>query len=169
MFCRYKVDGSSWSKQLPTIVLFENGKEKMRRPYVDYKGTVQKFFFSEVSPKVRYPPLCWEFVFFYPYCATISLILILDAECSKSSIVSESKNNYRVKFSVISCYFIPALCSFQSESMLCWVSERSLSWAHMWTILGKINRPLVGNLEFSKLFSSILEKHQGPLRSEWVI
>ena len=47
-FTRYKVDGSSWSKQLPTIILFENGKEKMRRPYVDYKGTVQKFFFTEV-------------------------------------------------------------------------------------------------------------------------
>ena len=48
---RYKVDGSSWSKQLPTIILFENGKEKMRRPYVDYKGTVQKFFFTEVGLK----------------------------------------------------------------------------------------------------------------------
>lgn len=46
---RFKVDGSSWSKQLPTIITFENGKEKMRRPYVDYKGTVQKFFFTEVS------------------------------------------------------------------------------------------------------------------------
>jgi len=51
LLIRYKVDGSSWSKQLPTVILFVNGKEKMRRPYVDYKGTVQKFYFSEVSYK----------------------------------------------------------------------------------------------------------------------
>ncbi|XP_067930218.1 thioredoxin-related transmembrane protein 2 homolog [Watersipora subatra] len=51
---QYKVDPSSWSKQLPTVILFENGKEKMRRPYVDYKGTVQKFFFSGKNLKEHF-------------------------------------------------------------------------------------------------------------------
>lgn len=50
LYDRYRVDGSAWSKQLPTIVLFDGGKERVRRPYVDRKGTVQKFFFSEVRP-----------------------------------------------------------------------------------------------------------------------
>lgn len=77
---KYRVDGSSWSKQLPTIIMFENGKEKMRRPYVDYKGNVQKFFFNEVQVyeyilkpvRAHKPFLCCftflELTFFSKFC-----------------------------------------------------------------------------------------------------
>ncbi|XP_013404667.1 thioredoxin-related transmembrane protein 2-B isoform X2 [Lingula anatina] len=41
----YGVDNSSWSKQLPSLILFENGKEKMRRPHVDHAGRIYKFPF----------------------------------------------------------------------------------------------------------------------------
>jgi len=44
------VDTSSWSRQLPTLVLFQTGKEQRRRPVVDNKGRVlAKFTFSLVS------------------------------------------------------------------------------------------------------------------------
>lgn len=44
---RYHISDSSMSRQLPTVILFENGKEKLRRPCVDIKGKLQKFFFSK--------------------------------------------------------------------------------------------------------------------------
>lgn len=43
---KYHVSDSSLSKQLPTIILFKNGKEVARRPMADVKGKLQKFFFS---------------------------------------------------------------------------------------------------------------------------
>lgn len=43
---KYHVSDSSFSKQLPTIILFRNGKEVLRRPCADNKGKLQKFFFS---------------------------------------------------------------------------------------------------------------------------
>ncbi len=47
--CRYQVSISSWSKQLPTLVLFRGGKEVKRRPEIDIGGNVtRKFVMSEV-------------------------------------------------------------------------------------------------------------------------
>lgn len=48
-YFRFNVDFSSWSKQLPSLVVFENGKEIMRRPYISPKGTVVRFNFTKVS------------------------------------------------------------------------------------------------------------------------
>lgn len=48
---KYRVSDSSFSRQLPTVVLFQQGKEADRRPCIDSKGKVQKFFFS--SDNVR--------------------------------------------------------------------------------------------------------------------
>ena len=46
---RYKISTSSWSKQLPTAIVFENGTEVLRQPRIDFKGKVRgKFIFSEV-------------------------------------------------------------------------------------------------------------------------
>lgn len=45
---KYHVNDSSLSKQLPTIILFKDGKEAVRRPMVDSKGKLVKFFFTEV-------------------------------------------------------------------------------------------------------------------------
>lgn len=43
----FQVDTSSWSKQLPTLILFQNGKESRRRPVIDTKGRVlMKFVFN---------------------------------------------------------------------------------------------------------------------------
>lgn len=45
---KYRVSTSSWSKQLPTLILFQNGKEVIRRPIISGKGNVViKFLFSE--------------------------------------------------------------------------------------------------------------------------
>ncbi|BFG03611.1 thioredoxin-related transmembrane protein 2 homolog [Drosophila madeirensis] len=48
---KYRISDSSFSRQLPTVVLFQQGKEVDRRPCVDTKGKLQKFFFS--SDNVR--------------------------------------------------------------------------------------------------------------------
>lgn len=43
---KHNISTSSLSKQLPTVVLFENGVETKRRPFIDSKGNVFKFIFS---------------------------------------------------------------------------------------------------------------------------
>jgi thiol-disulfide isomerase/thioredoxin len=44
---KFQVDTSSWSRQLPTLILFQNGKETRRRPVIDSKGQVlAKFIFN---------------------------------------------------------------------------------------------------------------------------
>ncbi|XP_052266015.1 thioredoxin-related transmembrane protein 2 homolog isoform X2 [Dreissena polymorpha] len=43
----FKVSNSSFSKQLPTLIVFQDGKEKMRRPAVSAKGTVVKYVFTK--------------------------------------------------------------------------------------------------------------------------
>lgn len=45
---RYKVSTSPLSKQLPSLVLFQGGKEVMRRPQVDKKGRAVSWSFTEV-------------------------------------------------------------------------------------------------------------------------
>ena len=37
---KFKIDTSTFSKQLPTVVLFQEGKEVKRRPQIDVKGRV---------------------------------------------------------------------------------------------------------------------------------
>jgi thiol-disulfide isomerase/thioredoxin len=51
---KYHVSDSSLSRQLPTIILFRNGKEVCRRPYADSKGKLVKFFFSEDNVKAGF-------------------------------------------------------------------------------------------------------------------
>lgn len=46
---KHRINDSATSKQLPTLILFENGKETIRRPDADAGGKLQKFFFSEVN------------------------------------------------------------------------------------------------------------------------
>lgn len=48
LFYRYKVSTSPLSKQLPSLVLFQGGKEVMRRPQVDKKGRAVSWSFTEV-------------------------------------------------------------------------------------------------------------------------
>jgi len=45
---KYKINTSSLSKQLPTLVLFRNGKESMRRPIVNNSGKLVKFVLNYV-------------------------------------------------------------------------------------------------------------------------
>jgi hypothetical protein len=46
---KYNINDSSMSRQLPTVILFKNGKEITRRPAADNRGKLVKFFFSEVK------------------------------------------------------------------------------------------------------------------------
>ena len=46
---RYKVSASPLSKQLPSLVIFQGGKEVMRRPQVDKKGRAVSWTFTEVG------------------------------------------------------------------------------------------------------------------------
>lgn len=48
---KYQIDDSSFSKQLPTIILFQEEKEVIRRPVPDTKGKYIKFLFSEENVK----------------------------------------------------------------------------------------------------------------------
>ena len=45
---RHKVDSSAVSKQLPSLVLYEGGKETKRRPLVDRRAVVTPYTFTEV-------------------------------------------------------------------------------------------------------------------------
>ena len=42
------MDGSAISKQLPSLILFEGGKETKRRPLVDRRGVITPYTFTEV-------------------------------------------------------------------------------------------------------------------------
>ncbi|GJQ81322.1 hypothetical protein Trydic_g20534 [Trypoxylus dichotomus] len=44
---KYRINDSSLSKQLPTLILFKEGQEVLRRPTVDSKLKVMKFPFTE--------------------------------------------------------------------------------------------------------------------------
>ena len=45
---KFRVDHTSWSKQLPTVIMFQNGKESMRRPAIDLKNRpIGKFAFTK--------------------------------------------------------------------------------------------------------------------------
>jgi len=45
---KYHISDASTSKQLPTLILFKEGKEVERRPYASNKGKLVKFLFSLV-------------------------------------------------------------------------------------------------------------------------
>lgn len=51
---KFYVSDSPMSKQLPTVILFQEGKEVLRRPCADIKGKLQKFVFSEENMKVAF-------------------------------------------------------------------------------------------------------------------
>uniref|UniRef100_A0A1Q3FAY1 Putative thioredoxin-like protein n=1 Tax=Culex tarsalis TaxID=7177 RepID=A0A1Q3FAY1_CULTA len=51
---KHHVSDSSFSRQLPTVILFRNGKEVARRPYADAKGKLVKFFFSADNFKAAF-------------------------------------------------------------------------------------------------------------------
>lgn len=51
---KFHVSDSSLSRQLPTVILFKNGKEIARRPFADSKGKLVKFFFSEDNFKAAF-------------------------------------------------------------------------------------------------------------------
>lgn len=50
----YYINDSSFSKQLPTLLLFRNGKEVERRPLVDDKSRLQPFFFTSDNIKATF-------------------------------------------------------------------------------------------------------------------
>lgn len=67
---RYKVSTSPLSKQLPTLVLFQEGREMIRRPMVDKKGRAVSWTFSEVSSTVSeichiHQDVSWPEVYFF--------------------------------------------------------------------------------------------------------
>ncbi|KAL5238180.1 hypothetical protein ACI65C_005590 [Semiaphis heraclei] len=48
---KYNISDSSLSRQLPTVIMFKNGVEELRRPTYDSKGKIFKFFFTEPNFK----------------------------------------------------------------------------------------------------------------------
>lgn len=51
---KYYINDTSFSRQLPTVIVFKNGVEFDRRPTFDTKGTLQKFIFNEVRSSFKY-------------------------------------------------------------------------------------------------------------------
>jgi len=45
---KYNISDASLSRQLPTVIMFKNGIEVLRKPTFDDKGKILKFFFTEV-------------------------------------------------------------------------------------------------------------------------
>lgn len=71
---KFAISDASTSKQLPTLILFRNGEEVIRRPYVDAKGKVTRFFFtavSECSSKICF--LLDNRFYIYAFCSRIML------------------------------------------------------------------------------------------------
>lgn len=55
---KYNISDASLSRQLPTVIMFKNGVEELRRPTYDSKGKVFKFFFTEVGIYYLYIKKC---------------------------------------------------------------------------------------------------------------
>lgn len=51
---KHRVSDSSLSRQLPTVILFQGGREVMRRPAVDVNGKLSKFLFSEENVRLAF-------------------------------------------------------------------------------------------------------------------
>lgn len=51
---KYHISDASTSKQLPTLILFKEGKEIERRPHADHKGKLIKFLFSLVCVTINF-------------------------------------------------------------------------------------------------------------------
>ncbi|XP_075212799.1 thioredoxin-related transmembrane protein 2 homolog [Lycorma delicatula] len=51
---KHHISDSSLSRQLPTVIMFRDGKEVSRRPTADNKGKLQRFFFSEDNVKAAF-------------------------------------------------------------------------------------------------------------------
>ncbi|CAB3369563.1 Hypothetical predicted protein [Cloeon dipterum] len=51
---RFRIDDSSLSRQLPTVLLFKDGKEHIRRPDIDATNKLHKFYFSEDNVKAAF-------------------------------------------------------------------------------------------------------------------
>lgn len=51
---KFHISDSPLSRQLPTVILFKNGIEVLRRPCADAKGKLQKFFFSKDNLKAAF-------------------------------------------------------------------------------------------------------------------
>ena len=51
---KYHISDSPLSRQLPSVILFKNGVEVLRRPNADAKGKLQKFFFSKDNLKAAF-------------------------------------------------------------------------------------------------------------------
>ncbi|XP_067015422.1 thioredoxin-related transmembrane protein 2 homolog [Anabrus simplex] len=51
---KFHVSDSSMSRQLPTLILFRDGKELTRRPAADNRGKLVKFFFSADNVKASF-------------------------------------------------------------------------------------------------------------------
>jgi len=48
---KYNISDTSLSRQLPTVIMFKNGVEVLRRPTYDNNGKIFKFFFTEPNFK----------------------------------------------------------------------------------------------------------------------
>ncbi|XP_072941230.1 thioredoxin-related transmembrane protein 2 homolog [Epargyreus clarus] len=51
---KYRIQDGPTSRQLPTVLLFNAGVEKMRRPQPDHTGKLQKFLFSKDNMKAAF-------------------------------------------------------------------------------------------------------------------
>ncbi|XP_076035521.1 thioredoxin-related transmembrane protein 2 homolog [Oratosquilla oratoria] len=51
---KHHINITAFSVQLPTVSIFKNGKEVMRRPCLDSKGKFQKFYFTEDNMRAAF-------------------------------------------------------------------------------------------------------------------
>ncbi|XP_061725718.1 thioredoxin-related transmembrane protein 2 homolog [Cydia pomonella] len=51
---KYRIQDGPTSRQLPTVLLFNDGAESLRRPHPDTQGKLQKFLFSKDNVKAAF-------------------------------------------------------------------------------------------------------------------
>ncbi|XP_012266460.1 thioredoxin-related transmembrane protein 2 homolog [Athalia rosae] len=51
---KYNISDSSMSRQLPSLILFKEGREIQRRPHADHRGKLIKFLFSSDNIKAAF-------------------------------------------------------------------------------------------------------------------
>ncbi|KAK3914023.1 Thioredoxin-related transmembrane protein 2-like protein [Frankliniella fusca] len=51
---KYRINDGASSQQLPTVILFKDGKESLRRPCVDTSNKLIRFFFTEDNIKLAF-------------------------------------------------------------------------------------------------------------------
>lgn len=99
---KYHISDASTSRQLPTLILFKNGKEVERRPYADHKGKLIKFLFSIVCiiSIILCPLNSINILIYHTFCIIFNILFI----CSQIKRLNLFQDNVKAAFDLNNIY-----------------------------------------------------------------